>query len=178
MKILNESKEQLPISFITDFVSQGWNTVGDMKENITAISKAFSGTEKVEAILQELIDAYLICIGQMEAYLDKKDYIDYPEEIGQEMKELAVEDKTDQKKIKPIEKVNDEDNIEKTIPAATLQLVELDDDAIFEEEPKKHHNHGENDEHEPFAYFVDFDEPDMSTPKLTDDDIYGKQNLK
>ena len=36
-------------------------------------------TAKVEGIIQDLIDSYLVCIGQMELYLDKKDYLDIPE---------------------------------------------------------------------------------------------------
>lgn len=73
---LNESKEKLPISFLTDFVSRGWDDVGYLKETIKSISESFSGTKKVEELLQTLVDAYLVCIGQLEAHLQAKDYLD------------------------------------------------------------------------------------------------------
>ena len=80
MKIINESKkEKLPIDFITQFVSKGWDEVGVLKASKDAIKVTFKETTKVESIIQDLIDAYLVCIGQMELYLDKKDYLDIPE---------------------------------------------------------------------------------------------------
>ena len=73
---LTESKEKLPISFLTDFVSRGWDDVGYLKETIKSISESFSGTKKVEELLQALVDAYLVCIGQLELHLQAKDYLD------------------------------------------------------------------------------------------------------
>ena len=73
---LTESKEKLPVSFLTDFVSRGWDDVGYLKETIKSISESFSGTKKVEELLQALVDAYLVCIGQLEAHLQAKDYLD------------------------------------------------------------------------------------------------------
>ena len=73
---LTASKEKLPISFLTDFVSRGWDDVGYLKETIKSISESFSGTKKVEELLQALVDAYLVCIGQLEAHLQAKDYLD------------------------------------------------------------------------------------------------------
>ena len=81
MKI-NESKEKLPVSFLTDFVSKGWEEVGYLKADIEAIKEAYSGTGKIEELIQGLIDAYLVCIGQMELHLNDKKYLDYPEESG------------------------------------------------------------------------------------------------
>ena len=73
---LSEAKEKLPISFLTDFVSRGWDDVGYLKETIKSISGEFSGTKKVEELLQALVDAYLVCIGQLELHLQQKDYLD------------------------------------------------------------------------------------------------------
>lgn len=72
-------KEELPISFLTTFISKGWDEVGMLKEEITAIKREFSGTAKVAKLIQDLVDAYLICIGQLELHLHNNDYIDYPE---------------------------------------------------------------------------------------------------
>lgn len=91
MKILKEAKESLPVSFITSFVSDGWEKVGILKEEIEAIKNEFKGTDKVEELIQALIDAYLVCIGQMEQYLADKNGI----ELGQEeVKESLKEDVT------------------------------------------------------------------------------------
>ena len=91
MKIINESKkEKLPIDFITQFVSKGWDEVGMLKASKDAIKATFKETTKVEGIIQDLIDSYLVCIGQMELYLDKKDYLDIPE--ASELNEAANTD--------------------------------------------------------------------------------------
>ena len=82
---LTESKEKLPISFLTDFVSRGWDDVGYLKETIKSISESFSGTKKVEELLQALVDAYLVCIGQLEMHLQAKDYLDT--DIGEKLEE-------------------------------------------------------------------------------------------
>lgn len=76
MEELKESKENLPISFLTDFISRGWDDVGYLNETIKSISETFKGTKKVEELLQALADAYLVCIGQLEAYIQGKNYLD------------------------------------------------------------------------------------------------------
>ena len=79
MKIIKESKqEKLPIDFITQFVSNGWEEVGNLKASIEGIKHEFSNTAGVVDILQNLIDSYLIAIGQMEMYLNDKNYLDMP----------------------------------------------------------------------------------------------------
>ena len=76
MQILKEAKkEELPISFLTDFISRGWDQIGQLKETLAAIKGEFTGTKKVEEILQPLLDAYLVCVGQLELHLQNKDYI-------------------------------------------------------------------------------------------------------
>lgn len=85
---LTESKEKLPISFLTDFVSRGWDDVGYLKETIKSISESFSGTKKVEELLQALVDAYLVCIGQLELHLQQKDYLDT--ELGEKLEEAKT----------------------------------------------------------------------------------------
>lgn len=42
------AKEKLPVSFLTDFISRGWDDVGYLKETIKSIGENFSGTKKVE----------------------------------------------------------------------------------------------------------------------------------
>jgi hypothetical protein len=173
MKILKESKETLPIAFLTDFISKGWEEVGYLKADIEAIKEAYKGTKPIEGLIQDLIDAYLVCIGQLEAHLHDNKYLEYPEESGlngtklEEELELKVSaDKIEIKteKTTPVS-VNEEDDIitigldepapkanyEPSVPAVTTQSEVVG---------------------EPFEYFVDFDEPDMTQPKLTDADLY------
>ena len=53
---LTESKEKLPISFLTDFVSRGWDDVGYLKETIKSISESFTGSNiKIKMLQHRLI---------------------------------------------------------------------------------------------------------------------------
>ena len=86
MKILKENEntnavvaEDLPISFITDQISRGWDEVGYLKEAAAAIKADYKGTAPIEQAMQDLMDAYLIFIGQLELHLHKEDYIDMTE---------------------------------------------------------------------------------------------------
>ena len=169
MKILKESKENLPIAFLTDFISKGWEEVGYLKADIEAIREAYKGTKPIEGLIQDLIDAYLVCIGQLEAHLQDKNYLDYPEDSGlsgaklEEDLELKISaDKVEIKADKdtPI-------NIDEKSNIAVVNLDEVVEVAESEEKGEAVEQAGE-----PFEYFVDFDEPDMTQPKLTDKDLY------
>lgn len=173
MKILKESKEALPIAFLTDFISKGWEEVGYLKADIEAIKEAYKGTKPIEDLIQDLIDAYLVCIGQLEAHLHDNKYLEYPEESGLSgtklEEELELKVASDQIVIKtekttPVE-INEEDDliiigVDETAPEAEIEAPEA---VTAPAEPVG----------EPFEYFVDFDEPDMSQPKLTDQDLYN-----
>ena len=179
MKILKESKENLPIAFLTDFISKGWEEVGYLKADIEVIRETYKGTKPIEDLIQDLIDAYLVCIGQLEAHLQDKNYLDYPEESGlsgaklEEDLEIKVSaDKVEIKteKTTPVE-VNEKDDII-TIGVDKVSeepQVKVDDSklAMSDEDVAR--------VNEPFEYFVDFDEPDMSQPKLTDKDLYDEE---
>lgn len=178
MKILKESKENLPIAFLTDFISKGWEEVGYLKADIEAIREAYKGTKPIEGLIQDLIDAYLVCIGQLEAHLQDKNYLDYPEDSGLSGAKLEedlefkvsadkIEIKTE--KATPVE-VNEEDDI------ITIGLAEVEEEkeAEFDDSKLAMSDKKVAEVNEPFEYFVDFDEPDMTQPKLTDKDIYNE----
>ena len=79
MKILRESKkEKLPISYITAFISKGWDEIGGLKAELQALSDAFIDIEQVESNLNYLIDAYLVCIGSMENLLKSNNELVVP----------------------------------------------------------------------------------------------------
>ena len=173
MKILKEAKETLPIAFLTDFISKGWEEVGYLKADIEAIKEVYKGTKPIEGLIQDLIDAYLVCIGQLEAHLHDNKYLEYPEESGLSGtkldEELELKVAPDQIVIKtekttPVE-INEEDDliiigVDETAPEAEFEAPET---VTTPTKPVE----------EPFEYFVDFDEPDMSQPRLTDSDLYN-----
>ncbi len=172
MKILKESKETLPIAFLTDFISKGWEEVGYLKADIEAIKEAYKGTKPIEGLIQDLIDAYLVCIGQLEAHLHDNKYLDYPEESGlsgtklDEELELKVSPeqiviKTE--KTTPVD-INEEDDI------ITIGVAET---ATEDEIEPPMQPPAVKPDAEAFEYFVDFDEPDLTQPKLTDADLYN-----
>ena len=149
MKILKEeqiNKEELPITFITSFVSRGWEEVGMLKEQIKALKAEFKNIDKIEEILQGLIDAYLINIGQLELFLHENDYVEVP----------AVEAAEDAAEIKD----EKEDAIE-------IEENEAEDE--IEDEPQTEINTAPK-EFEAFEYFVDFDDPVGEA--FTDEDLY------
>lgn len=159
MKIINESKkEKLPIDFITQFVSKGWDEVGMLKASKDAIKTTFKETAKVESVIQDLIDSYLVCIGQMELYLDKKDYLDIPE--TSELNEVANTDE-DLKLQEDLELKNSGD--------FDVEVKQEDNKVKIEIEPKEEEPETEEEEEETedkevakqdaFEYFMDFAEP-------------------
>ena len=163
MKIINESKkEKLPIDFITQFVSKGWDEVGMLKASKDAIKTTFKETAKVESIIQDLIDSYLVCIGQMELYLDKKDYLDIPEasELNEAANETANTDE-DLKLQEDLELKNSGD--------FDVEVKQEDNKVKIEIEPKEEEQETEEEEDETedkeaakpdaFEYFMDFAEP-------------------
>jgi len=89
MRIIHESKEKLPVDFMTQFVSKGWEEIGNLKASRDAIKKEFKDTKNVEKIIQDLEDAYLVAVGQMELFLNDKNYVDIPEKS--ELKEDLLE---------------------------------------------------------------------------------------
>lgn len=179
MKILREetSKEKLPVSFLTDFMSKGWEEVGYLKEAIKAIGTDFSETAKVEEIMQDLIDAYLICIGQIELYLEDKNYVEYPEDepkpkLAEPAKTVIEEEPKEipDTIIKPESMTVGVDNFG-TMPAeGDFDDYKIDDSALDDAK-------ADIDTRREIAdFFVDFDEPDMSQPRLTDDELYGQED--
>ena len=196
---LNESKEKLPISFLTDFVSRGWDDVGYLKETIKSISESFSGTKKVEELLQALVDAYLVCIGQLEAHLQAKDYLDtdldnkLTEDVdihidGNEVN--ITDDSGEVVATVPVESAAEETPAECEGPECEVPAVEVEMPTVVEptEEPivaddgefntPFEFDAPEADDVRKFEkpevadFFVDFDDP-IGEP-ITEKDLYGE----
>lgn len=170
MKILNEAKENLPVSFLTDFISKGWEEVGYLKADIEAIKTNFKGTKPIEELIQSLIDAYLVCIGQLEAHIQDKNYIDYPEESG--LAQIKTESLTEEINVNI-------DKVEMDVEVTVNDMKDLDELQDLKQEKVKETSINtkfkDNDSTDTFEYFVDFDEPDMTQPKLKDSDLYNEE---
>ena len=92
MKILKEAKKEiLPVDFIASFISKSWDEVANLKANISGLKQAFTGTKEIENILEDLLDAYLIAIGQLQQNLEKKDIVipNKEETLKEELSEKA-----------------------------------------------------------------------------------------
>ena len=195
---LTESKEKLPISFLTDFVSRGWDDVGYLKETIKSISESFSGTRKVEELLQALVDAYLVCIGQLEAHLQAKDYLDTDidskltedVDIHIDSDEVHITDNSGEEVATiPVESVAEETPVECEGPECDVPPAEVEIPAVVEpaEEPIAADNGEFNtpfefdapeadgvrkfEKPEVADFFVDFDDP-VGEP-ITEKELYG-----
>jgi hypothetical protein len=182
MRILKEdneiAKEPIPVSFVTDMMSKGWDEVGYLKEAAAAIKETYVDTAKVEELMQDLMDAYLVFIGQLELYLDKEADIATSTEKP-ESEEADEDDKDDDKEDEDKadeEEIKDEDEAEDEItPVPQPALPE----AEFEVEPMKTPVVrtpapapviGDD-----FDFFVDFDEPDMTQTPVTDAELYDEE---
>lgn len=90
MFTLEESKKiKLPASFITDFIAKGWGEIGLLNDQIKSFQQEFTGGSKVITILQQLVDNYLICVGQLEQLLAKGYDIvaQVPDQTAKDLKE-------------------------------------------------------------------------------------------
>ncbi len=163
---LNESKEKIPTSVITDLVSRAWEEIGLIKANIDQLGKAYSGVSKLTDTFEDLLDSYLIYVGQLEAFLADNNLIDYPEEKDQINEKLELTEDVYASTVierKPINIAINESNASKSVDA----LLDADTEDNLED--------AEEEIKDEADFFVDFDEPDLSEPKLTDEDVYGKQ---
>lgn len=122
---LQEIKEELPIEFITTFISKGWDEIGTLKASTEGILKDFVGAEKVAEILQDLSDAYLICIGRLQGYLHNAEYIDLPEVPAEEKAEEApIEEVAEEPAEEPVET---ELSVEPEVEVEIKPIAEVDD---------------------------------------------------
>jgi len=214
MAKLNESKEALPVSFLTDFISKGWEEVGYLKADIEAIKEAYKNTDKIAELIQGLIDAYLVCIGQLELHLHDKNYIEYPKDSGlagskvqkeslaegvdihiegnevtiadasgEEVATMPIEPSEEKSEI-PTKATDENAESDENVPPVVAEIepvvVSTEETSAEPFENMFSFDAPEVSVEKPaavgdtFDYFVDFDDPDMSQPALTDKDIYGE----
>lgn len=168
-------QEQAQLLTLTSIIADSWNKVTDLKSLIASLTAEMPeidnnmfNRDKVVDAFQDLIDAYLVCIGQLESALDKADFItDEAEENtskDDEEEEDGVEAET-------------EDNSDDTLTAVADELdVCVTDDTVIiakkdeiddENAPKIEINRRcknstdkcktDNEPRGPWNYWVDFD---------------------
>lgn len=188
MKIMNESKkEALPLDFLTSFVSKGWEEIGLLKANIEGIRREFTGTKKIEDILSNLVDAYLVCVGQLELYINKKDYLDLPssEQINESLEDFEDDVDNEEDSAEQIEE--ESDNAEEAVKVLKNKVdIHSEEDSVVISEKGQLNNpeapkieveaseeeldvlakefsdkaNKDNKDGESFEFFTDFDEPE------------------
>lgn len=175
MRILREetetAKEVLPVSFLTDMISKGWEEVGFLRESSAAIKDTYADTKQIEDLMQDLMDAYLVFIGQVELYLNKEKDIST---------DASVDEKEPKDEKEDIEVEPEIEEVKPALPEAEFDIEpveEIDADAfttpISKATAEPEVGPGAS---EPFEFFVDFDEPDMSEPRVSDRDLYGQDD--
>lgn len=87
---LNESKDKIPATFITSYISDAWEKIGYINEDINAVKKEYSDTNVVVECLQDIVDAYLVAAGRLQAYLDGKEHIDT--EVAKENQDKVIKE--------------------------------------------------------------------------------------
>ena len=176
MRILREdnenTKETLPVSFVTDMMSKGWDEVGYLKEAAAAIKETYVDTAKVEELMQDLMDAYLVFIGQLELYLDKEADIatstEKPETKEADEEAEATDENDDDKNDKEDDKSEEPEVIpQPALPEAEFEVEPMK--APIMRSPVQAPTMGDD-----LDFFVDFDEPDMTQAPVTDAELYDE----
>ena len=189
MKILKETKERIPETFLANFISNGWSTIGLLKDDIKAIHTSFSGTKKIEEILNDLADAYTIAVARMTKIMNTKDYLDFDEEALENIDKKGLSEDLDINvnidKVNEIELEVKPDNleIEKPIkePDTTEAeiLADTDNDFLIFNEKDFDDIPGETEapDKEPIKkidaddWLCDFDDPDPKEKRITDEEL-------
>lgn len=164
MKILKEAKKELlPVEFVANFISQSWDEVANLKANISGLKQSFTGTKEIEKILEDLLDAYLIAIGQLQQSLEKKDIV-IPNTENKLKEEFVERNEVNIEKIED-EKVEDND-LELSVELNDIE-ENLDEQAIESRVSKT--------EKEDF-FNSDFEEPETSELEESDFKRWQRQN--
>lgn len=182
MQTIYESKKQeLPVMLVTDFIARGWSQIGVLKDQIKAFSKEFKDAKAVTDSLQALVDSYLICVGQLSAYLDKQHDLN-PQAAAQALHEgvsqkqvmhdltALLVDQTQAVRgytnaIHRLEQPSQTKDVLKHISDEQLQHIDQLTALLAKSGQKVDAAHAPTQEEtltiaQPFEYFVDFDEPE------------------
>ena len=156
---LKESKEKVPATFITSYISDAWDRVGYIKADIEAIKEQYTNTGVVIECLQDILDAYLIAAGRLQAFLDNKNYVNIPDEpikesIAESINNEVSEDLNIDTVNISIDEIEIEPELEETTKPAFKPTTMQNNSKIAEPLTKP-----SGDE---FEFSCDFDDPDLT----------------
>ncbi|MBO5423969.1 MAG: hypothetical protein J6A25_00480 [Lachnospiraceae bacterium] len=139
---LNESKDKLDMNIVASLNAEAWNYLVTLRTQKEGLKKDFKGTNKLIEAMEELEDAHLIYLGQLEAILADNGI----EPISKEEKEA---DKDTLKEDLETLVINE--------PIINVNLNVAPEDEKFEDEcePCKE----EKPNSEAFEFYCDFDDP-------------------
>lgn len=121
------SKTELPADIVTGEVSAMWAEIGNLKQMIANLNSQYLKSGRVVAILQDLLDAYLVAVGQLELHLHDNNFLGDSEEDSEDIADaakLTVERGEDNQE-KSAEEEAPEDAIDKDFPDAKFDSPEL-----------------------------------------------------
>lgn len=151
MKI-NESKQNLDMNIVASLNAEAWNYLVTLRTQKESLGRDFKGAKQLTAALEELEEAYLIYLGQLEAILaDGGVEIGEPEDKKEEVKESLKEE---------LETLI----INEPIVNVTLNVAPETEDFEDECEPCEEENPVNNGE--AFEFYCDFDDPVGPSPVL------------
>lgn len=152
IKNLNESKQDLDMNVVAALNAEAWNMVVTLRTQKESLGKDFKGAKQLTAALEELEEAYLIYLGQLETILAEGGMeIGEPEDKKEEVKESLKEELETLIINEPIVNV-----IVNTPPES--EDFEAECESCEEEKPA---NNGEA-----FEFYCDFDDPVGPSPVL------------
>jgi hypothetical protein len=157
MKI-NESKQNLDMNIVASLNAEAWNYLVTLRTQKESLGRDFKGAKQLTAALEELEEAYLIYLGQLEAILadggveigeseDKKEEV--KESLKEELETLIINE--------PI--VNVTLNVAPESEDFEDECEPCKDDCKTEETPGTHCG-------DAFEFYCDFDDPVGSSPVL------------
>jgi hypothetical protein len=151
MKI-NESKQNLDMNIVASLNAEAWNYLVTLRTQKESLGRDFKGAKQLTAALEELEEAYLIYLGQLEAILaDGGVELGEPEDKKEEVKESLKEE---------LETLI----INEPIVNVTLNVAPESEDFEDECEPCKEEKPVDNGE--AFEFYCDFDDPVGPSPVL------------
>jgi hypothetical protein len=152
MKI-NESKQNLDMNIVASLNAEAWNYLVTLRTQKESLGRDFKGAKQLTAALEELEEAYLIYLGQLEAILaDGGVEIGESEDKKEEVKESLKEDLETLIINEPIV------NVTLNVAPETEDFEDKCEPCCKEEKPA--------DNGDAFEFYCDFDDPVGPSPAL------------
>ena len=168
-------KTELPADIVTGQVSDMWAQIGNLKAMNKSLSHDFLKSGRVVAILQDLLDAYLVAVGQLELHLHDNNFLGDSEndsediadaarltvEKGEEGQEESAKEESPEDEKFPDAKfeVKPEIKGEPEVSGWRFDKISTENKPTVKVEPSNE---------------FDFDFPAPSSEKLTDKDLYSE----